>query len=142
MTPMGQWGVKSYENDAAADALDAALERVHGSVYEDLMDDRNPMSFDQVQEQLASPETLTVAIAIARETFGPERAPDDWDDAERLAVAGIIVRHAEFGVPVPTEWLTRAIDWLEHEAIEWSEATVRRLRREKEVALLKKALGS
>jgi len=46
---MGYWGVKSYENDDADDALDAGFEEVHGGLYEELMDDRNPLSFEQVQ---------------------------------------------------------------------------------------------
>ena len=46
---MGHWGVKSYENDEAGDALDAGFDRVHGKQYEELMDDRNPLSFEQVQ---------------------------------------------------------------------------------------------
>jgi hypothetical protein len=29
---MGYWGVKSYENDEAADALDAGFDRVHGAL--------------------------------------------------------------------------------------------------------------
>lgn len=135
---MGHWGVKSYENDDAADAVDAAFERVHGDAYDDLMDDRNALSFDQVQEQLASPETLAAALEILRETVGADLSFEDWDDAERLGLVGVVVRHAEFGVPVPPEWLDRAIDWLEHESIEWDEATVRGLRRAKEIDLLRK----
>ncbi len=42
---MGHWGVKSYEHDDAADALDAGFDRVHGAQYEELMDDRNPLTF-------------------------------------------------------------------------------------------------
>ena len=30
---MGQWGVKSYENDDAAEALDRGFDRVHGAAY-------------------------------------------------------------------------------------------------------------
>ena len=29
---MGHWGVKSYEHDEAADALDAGFDRVHGAI--------------------------------------------------------------------------------------------------------------
>jgi hypothetical protein len=135
---MGHWGVKSYENDEAADAIDAAMERVHGDEYDALMDDHNALTFDQVQEQLASPETLAAAVEGLWEEIGPERAFEEWDDVERLAFAGIVVRHAEFGVPVPAEWLARAVEWLESETIDWDdEATVRRLRRQKEVALLR-----
>ena len=55
---MGYWGVKSYENDDADDALDAGFERVHGDLYEQLMDDGNPLSFEQVQKGLADSRTL------------------------------------------------------------------------------------
>ena len=130
---MGYWGVKSYENDEASDAIDAAFEQVHGDAYDDLMDDRNPLPFDQAQQRLANPETLAAAVEALREEVGPEIAWDDWDDVERLALVGVVVRHAEFGVPVPPEWLDRAIDWLENEAIDWDEATVRRLRLQAEV---------
>jgi hypothetical protein len=134
---MGHWGVKSYENDAAADAIDAALEHVHGDAYEALMDDRNPLTFDQVQQRLANPETLAAAVEAVCEAVGPGRPFDGWDEVERLAFVGVVVRHAESGVPVPDDWLARAIDWLEGETIDWDEATTRRLRRQKEIALLR-----
>jgi hypothetical protein len=136
---MGHWGVKSYENDDAADALDAAFERVHGADYDRLMDDRNPMSFDQVQQTLANSETLAAAVDRLREMFGPERPLDDWDEFERLAFAGVVVRHAELGVSIPDELRTQAIEWLENEAIEWDEATVRKLRRLRELQILREA---
>jgi hypothetical protein len=134
---MGHWGVKSYENDDAADAIDAALERVHGDAYDAMMDDRNALTFDQVQKSLASPQTLAAAVEALRQEFGADRPWDDWDEVERLAFAGVVVRHAEFGVEVPPEWLDRAIDWLDREEIDWEEATIRRLRRQKELALLR-----
>lgn len=133
---MGHWGVKSYENDAANDALDAAFDRVHGERYEALMDDRNPLTYEQVQQQLADTRTLDAAIAAIRETVGPDVDPDAWDDEARLALAGVVVRHAELKVPIPDEWRARAIEWLENEAIEWHEATLRGLRRQKEIRLL------
>lgn len=134
---MGHWGVKSYENDDAADALDAGFDRVHGASYDELMDDGCPLTFDQVQQRLANPETLAAAIDSLVATVA---APfDDWDAIDRLAFAGIVVRHAELGVPIPDDWRTQALDWLEHETVEWDEATVRKLRREKEIRLLREA---
>ena len=133
---MGTWGVKSYENDDAGDALDAGFDRVHGARYDDLMNDRDPLTFDQVQETLADPATLAAALAWLAEEFGPD--PDSWDDEAKLALAGVVVRHAEFGVPVPPEWRARAIAALDDEAIAWDEATIRGLRRTKEIALLRK----
>jgi hypothetical protein len=133
---MGHWGVKSYENDDAADALDAGFDRVHGAFYEELMDDRNPTPFEQVQERLASAETLAAAVEALRELVG--RPFEEFDEVERLAFAGVIVRHAERGVPIPDNWRRQALDWLEHEEIEWQETTARRLRREKEITLLRK----
>jgi len=138
---MGSWGVRSYENDEAADAIDAGLERVHGDAYDALMDDRNPIPFDEAQKSLASPATLAAALQALREAVGAEIPWDDWDEVERLAFAGVVVRHAEFGVPVPADWLDRAIAWLEAETIAWDEATVRRLRRQKEVGVLKDLRG-
>ena len=133
---MGHWGVKSYENDDADFAIDAALEKIHGEAYEALMDDRNALSFDEAQKQLANSETLAASIASLREEYGAHRAFDDWEEDERQAFAGVVVRHAEFGVPVPDEWRDRATSWLDSEAIAWDEATVRKLRRQKEIALL------
>jgi hypothetical protein len=74
--------------------------------------------------------------------LGAETELDSWDDVARLALVGIVVRHAELGVSISEPWLHLAIDWLEHEAIDWEEATARRLRRAKEVALLKRLPGS
>jgi hypothetical protein len=132
---MGHWGVRSHENDDASDALDAGFDRVHGAAYDALMDDRNPLPFDQVQKQLANAATLAAAIEALGESVG--RPFEDWDDIERLAFAGVVVRHAELGVAIPDDLRLRAIDWLENEELEWPEATLRRLRRDKELALLR-----
>jgi len=134
---MGYWGVKSYENDEAADALDAGFDRVHGPLYEELMDDRNPLTFEQVQQKLADSRTLEAAIAALRESLGAETEPDSWDELGRLALVGIVVRHAELGVSIPEPWLRQSIDWLQREQIDWEEATARRIRRGKEITLLK-----
>jgi hypothetical protein len=136
---MGHWGVKSYEHDDAGDALDAGFDRVHGAKYEELMDDRNPLTFEQVQQKLADFQTLEASIAALRESLELKGEPESWDEFARLALAGIVVRHAEFGVPIPDSWRTLAIDWLEHEDIDWEEATARRLRRRKEIDLLTRA---
>lgn len=130
---MGHWGVKSYEVDEASDALDAAFDRVHGVLYDELMDDRNPMTVDQIHKRLANKETLDAAINALRAEFGKEAT---WDETARLGYCGVVVRHAELGVAIPDEARKKAIDWLEHEEIEWHEATARGLRRNKEIALL------
>ena len=136
---MGNWGVKSYENDVAADALDAGFDRVHGSRYEELMDDGNPLSFEQVQQKLADPRTLDAAIEAVREALDLNDPSENWDELARLALVGVVVRHAELGVPIPETWCWQAIDWLENEEIDWEEETLRRLRRRKEIDLLKRA---
>jgi hypothetical protein len=130
---MGYWGVKSYENDEAHEALDRGFEAVHGSVYDDLMDDRNPLTLEQIQAQLANSETLARSIAFHAEEAGDF---DDWDEFEQLGFAGIIVRHAELGVPIPEHWGTLAFQWLEGESIDWDEETLRKLRRDREIELL------
>jgi hypothetical protein len=138
---MGHWGVKSYENDDADDALDAGFERVHGDTYEALMDDHNPLSFEQVQKQLADGRTLVAAIKALEELV--EATLEDpstvWDDAAKLAMAGVVVRHAELGVAIPEPLRLRAINWLEDEEIDWDEETKRKLRRDKEIFLLRGA---
>jgi hypothetical protein len=141
---MGYWGVKSYENDDADDALDAGFEGVHGDLYEELMEDSNPLSLDQVQKRLADERTLAAAVAALEEMVGArlDGPPDAWDDAARLGLAGVVVRHAELGVMIPPEFLRPAIDWLEQEVLEWDEETKRRLRREKELPLLRRAAGT
>ena len=131
---MGHWGVRSYENDDAADALDAGFERVHGDAYDELMDDRNPMTPEQIHTKLASPETLAAAVDALREVVGLPW--DEWDEVDRLGFVGVVVRHAELGVPVPGEWRDRAIAWLVDEPIQWDEATSRKLRLQKEIDLL------
>jgi hypothetical protein len=139
---MGHWGIKSYEHDDAADALDAGFDRVHGAGYEELMDDRNPLTFEQVQQKLADPRTLDAAIAALRERSALPGPPETWDELARLALVGIVVRHAELGVPIPKPWRSLAVEWLENEDIEWEEATARRLRRRKEIELLNRTSSS
>ena len=97
---MGHWGVKSFENDDAADALDAGFDCVHGATYEALMDDRNPLSPDQVQKQLASSETLAAAIAALEDAVG--QPLDAWDEtlgggADLVAAASAALAAAENG---------------------------------------------
>jgi hypothetical protein len=133
---MGHWGVKSYEHDDAADALDAGFDQVHGAIYEELMDDRNPLTFEQVQQKLADARTLDASIDALPAMMNLEGPPETWDELARLALVGIIVRHAELKVPIPEAWRLQAIDWLEKEAIDWEEATARQLRRRKEIELL------
>ena len=132
---MGSWGVKSYEIDEADEALDAGFDRVHGDEYDRLMDDRNPMTLDQVHRQLANSATLDAATRALIATFGDDFAT--WDEVARLAYAGVVIRHAESNVSIPADVRIRAVAWLENEDIDWEEATARRLRREKELALLK-----
>jgi len=134
---MGQWGVHSFENDDASDALEVGFDQVHGSVYDDLMDDRCPLTYDQVQKKLADAATLAASLEALSESI--DRPFEEWDETERLAYAGVVVRHAEFGVAIPDEPRLRALDWLENEAIDWEEATARRLRRDKEIGLLRNA---
>jgi hypothetical protein len=137
---MGHWGVKSYENDDANDALDAGFARAHADRYESLMDDGNPLSYEQVQEKLADLATLDAALGWLVEQFGD--ALEQWDEEACLAYAGVAVRLAECGLLLPDAVRRRALDWLRAEPIEWDEATKRRLRREQEIALLEKASGS
>ena len=137
---MSHWGVKSYENDDASDALDAGFDRVHADLYEQLMDDDNPLTFEQVQQQLADPRTLEAAIASVAESSGAPDDTDAWDELARLALAGVVVRHAELQVPIPAAWAQLAIKWLETEDIDWEEATKRRLRINKELDLLRRQL--
>jgi hypothetical protein len=134
---MGYWGLKSYEHDDAADALDAGFDRVHGPLYEDLMDDRNPLTFEEVQDRLANHRTLEAAIAALQAALPQQTQPDDWDDVTKLALAGIVVRHAELGVPIPRCWWQRALDWLERETLEWEELAGRRVQKQQEIALLR-----
>ena len=137
---MGYWGVKSYENDDADDALDAGFERVHGELYEQLMDDSNPLSFEQVQKRLADGRTLTASVEALEELIEAKLTgdPEAWDDAARLAFAGIVVRHAELGVLIPEELRLQAIQWLQTEDISWDDPTRRKARREKELAHLQR----
>ncbi len=131
---MGHWGVKSYENDDAADALDAGFARVHGETYESLMEDDNPLTPEGVQEELASPETLAASLGALADDLGPPL--EGWDEAGRLAYAGVVVRHDELEVAIPREVRDRALAFLRDEAIDWDEATARRLRRDKEIRRL------
>ncbi len=135
---MGYWGVKSYETDEAHDALDAAMELVHADRYDELMDDDNPLSVEQVHETLADERTLAQALAILRDQFGADAAA--WDDDEaKLGFVGIIVRHAEKGIAIAPADRDQAIAWLEGEELEWDDDAARQGRRAEEIALLRKA---
>jgi len=137
---MGHWGIRSDQTDEADDALDVGFERVHGSVYDDLMDDRNPLSFDEVQRQLANPETLTAAIDALRDEFGPDL--EAWPDEARVGFCGVVVRHAEFGVLIPSDLRDRAIAWLEAEDLEWPPQPKRDARRNRELEMLRNLSSS
>lgn len=136
---MGYWGVKSYDDDDADFALDKGFERVHDRRYLELMDDRNPLSYEQVQQKLADPETLLASLAFLAEEFAGSW--ESWDEEQRISAIGVIVRHAECGVPLPAEWRDRAVAWLEGEAVEWDEADAkaREARRREEIEILKQA---
>ena len=45
-------------------------------------------------------------------------------------------------MPIPHDLLNLALEWLEHEEIDWDEETKRRLRREKEISLLRQSRGA
>ena len=124
---MGHWGVKSYEHDEAADALDAGFDRVHGAQYEELMDDRNPLSFEQVQQKLADSRTLEASIDALRETLGIGRSIGDagtsWRD---WPWSGSWCDMPSWVCRFPDQWRLQAIDWLENEEIDWEEETFRR----------------
>ncbi len=135
---MGYWGIKSYENDLAHDALDAGFDRIHGARYEELMDDRNPMPYEKVHEQLASLETLSATLAALDELVeGPAL---EGDDEALLAWVGVVLRHVECRVPVPVVTIERAIQILENEDLEWPRPTERKLRLDKELAAFRKRL--
>jgi hypothetical protein len=135
---MGHWGVRSYENDDAGDALDAGFLKVHGQVFEDMMDDNNPLSPDQVFAKLASPATLEASLAALEAEV--EQTFEAFDEAARLAYAGIVVRHVELMVSISATIRDRALVCLTDESIEWEEATTRRLRRDREIRTLREAV--
>lgn len=133
---MGYWGVKSHENDDAGNLLDAAFDRVHTTRYEQLMDDSNPLSFEQVQARLANLNTLAAALGILAEEHGPDS--DLWPPEARLACAGVVVRHVELGVLPDADTLTRAIAFLQSESVDWDppDLPARERARTRELALL------
>jgi len=132
---MGYWGLKSYENDDAHDALDGAFERVHGDLYDELTDDANPLTLDQVHQRLANAETLAAALDLFEVDAGSDRTL--WDELDHLGYAGIVVRHAELGVAIPDDVRSTALEFLETEEIEWDDPAQRNRLREREIALLK-----
>jgi hypothetical protein len=137
---MGYWGVRSYEIDEADEALDAGMAAVHGDAYDQLMDDRNPLSYEEVQQKLANPATLDAALAALRETLGVTDDDEALDDEGRLAYAGIVVRHAECRIPLPDPVRRRAIAWLQAENLDWDQDQPRRDRRiAQEIASLEAA---
>lgn len=136
---MGYWGVKSYENDLAHDALDAGFDQVHGDRYEELMDDRNPLPYEKVHEVLGNAETLAKSLAALDEML--EHPALEGDEEEKLAWVGVVLRHLECKVEVPAGMLQQAVKLLEEEDLEWPRPTERKLRLEKELALFRKRLS-
>jgi len=136
---MGYWGVKSYENDLAHDALDAGFDRVHEDRYEELMDDRNPLPYEKVHEQLANEETLKESLVALDEMV--EGVAQELDDESKLAWAGVVIRHVECRMDLPREMLEATIAILENEELDWPRPTERKIRLEKELALLRKRLA-
>jgi hypothetical protein len=137
---MGHWGVKSYENDLAGEVLDAGFETACGAQYDELMDDRNPLTHEQVQKKLASPQTLWASVEALQDAAGLDQK--GWNGEQKLAFVGVVVRHAELGVLPNDEWSRWAIEWLEQEEIEWEDAEARQRSKRKEIALIRKAAGS
>jgi hypothetical protein len=136
---MGYWGVRSYDNDLANDALDGALETIHGEAYDALMDDRNPISYQEAQDKFLDAETLAEAVEILRDELGEDMGT--WDEEGRLALAGVVVRHAERQIPVPADLLALALTTLETEDLEWDDAKDREHRRRREIELLRTPAG-
>ncbi|MCY2933916.1 MAG: hypothetical protein WCJ40_05715 [Planctomycetota bacterium] len=136
---MGYWGVKSYENDLTHDALDAGFDKVHEASYEALMDDRNPLPYEKVHEQLANQETLDQSLAALDDMV--DGVAYELDDESKLAWVGVVIRHVECRLDLTKEMLQRAISILENEDMEWPRPTERKMRLEKELALLRKRLA-
>ena len=135
---MGFWGIKSYENYLAHDALDAGFYQVHGKRYEELMDYRNPVPYEKVHEELADLQTLEASLAALQELAA--ELPDDSEDDVKLAYVGVVVRHAECKLTGSEGHFVKAIELLEQEDLDWPRPTERKLRIEKELALLRKHL--
>jgi hypothetical protein len=133
---MGHWGVRSFEVDEAAEVIDSAFDRVHGRAYDDLMSDRNPTPPEEIHRQLANPETLQAALSMLREEHGDDL--DAWDDLARLALCGVVVLHAELGVPIPEDLRDRAASWLDAEELDWDPQPKRDARRRREIELLRR----
>ncbi len=136
---MGYWGVKSYENDDAHEALDSGFAAAHPRRYEELMDDANSMTLEQVQKELANESTLAESMRWLEGAFGSDLST--WDEEARLAFVGVIVRHVELQVPIDEVVVRRALDWLADEDFEWDEPTKRRLRRENEAQALQRHIN-
>ena len=134
---MGHWGVRSFEVDEAADALDAAFDRVHGDAYDDLMSDRNPTPVEEIHRRLADPRTLEAAVEALRDDHGDDLGA--WSQLARLAYCGVVVLHAEHGVPIPKGLRDRAISWLEAEDLDWDPQPRRDARRHREIEGLRDA---
>ena len=71
--------------------------------YDAMMDDRHPLGFDAAQK-VSSPNGDTLAAAIESLCTSVGQPFDAWDEIQRLAFVGVVVRHAEFGVAIPDDW--------------------------------------
>ena len=103
------------------------------------MDDRNPLSFEQVQQKLADSRTLECVDRRLEEMLGIEGRPRAGTSSRGWRWPGSWCAMPSWASPIPEEWRRLAIDWLENEEIDWEEETIRQLRRRKEIELLKRA---
>ena len=112
---MGYWGVKSYENDDAGDdASTPGSSRFTAPGLRGADGRQQSASPWTGPEALADDQTLVGSVkALEEMVVATVDGSQAWDDKGRLALAGVVVRHAELGVAIPEALGLRAIDWLE-----------------------------
>ena len=88
---------------------------------------------------MANEETLKESLAALDEMV--EGVAQELDDESKLAWAGVVIRHVECRMDLPREMLEATITILENEDLDWPRPTERKIRLEKELALLRKRLA-
>ena len=87
---MNYWGVKSYENDDAGDALDAGFDPVHGALVKNSWMTTIRFHSSKFKRDLQASRLWKRRSRLCGNRLLWIDPPEEWDESARLALAGIV----------------------------------------------------